>query len=132
MIGLDTNVLVRYLVEDDEAQASVAAALVEGLTEEQPGFASLVAMVELVWVLRRSYRIPEREVFSVLDRLLSVDGIRFERSDVVRRAMRDAVTTSTDFADALIARLGTSAGCTTTMTFDRVAAELDSMTLLDS
>lgn len=130
MIGLDTNILVRYLMEDDEAQASAAAEVVEALTEDEPGFISVVTIVELVWVLRRAYRVPERESLPVLEHLLSAHAIRPERSDVVRLAMRDALSTRVDFADALIARLGSAAGCTSTLTFDRAAAGLDGMTLI--
>ncbi len=131
MIGLDTNVLVRYLTEDDAAQSSAAAGVIEALTEDEPGFVSLVTVVELLWVLRRAYRVPERESLPVLDHLLSTHVIRLERSDVVRLAMRDALATSADFADALTARLGSAAGCTTTLTFDRTAADLAGMTLLE-
>lgn len=131
MIGLDTNILVRYLMDDDEAQAGAAANLIEGLTEEDPGFISLVTIVELVWVLRRAYRVPERESLPVLEHLLSAHAIRPERSHEVRLAMRDALSKPADFADALIARLGSTAGCTSTMTFDRAAAGLDGMTLLE-
>jgi predicted nucleic-acid-binding protein len=131
MIGLDTNVLVRYLVEDDEAQAAAAVRTIEDLSADDPGFVSMVVIVELVWVLRRSYRIPEVEIIPIIEKLLSSDELRLERAEVIRQAARDAMSTSADFADALIGRLGLAAGCGTTVTFDRSAADLPGMSLVE-
>jgi predicted nucleic-acid-binding protein len=130
VIGLDTNVLVRYFMEDDAAQAEAAARTIDELSADDPGFVSIVVIVELVWVLRRSYRIPEVEILPIIDKLLSSDEVRVERADVVRKATRDAIVTSADFADALIGRLGLAGGCTTTFTFDRSAADLAGMSLI--
>jgi predicted nucleic-acid-binding protein len=74
VIGLDTNVLVRYFVRDDEGQFLQARRLVESLTAEEPGFVPLVTLAELVWVLERSYRTAKITVIRILETLLHVPG----------------------------------------------------------
>jgi predicted nucleic-acid-binding protein len=121
VIGLDTNVLVRYLVQDDPEQSAVAAAVVEGLDEHHRGFISLVVLVELHWVLRRAYGIGPGEVLAVVDQLLRARELAIQESDLVRRSWRQAMA-GADLADALVAELGVAAGCEHTVTFDRRAA----------
>ena len=70
MIGLDTNVLVRYLTQDDPSQARLATDLIERrLSHQDPGFISIVAMVETAWVLERAYGLSAAEVAAVIERL---------------------------------------------------------------
>lgn len=121
MIGLDTNVVVRYLVQDDPEQAAVASAVFDDLDEGHPGFVSLVVLIELHWVLRRAYRIGAAEVLAVVDQLLRARELRVQEADLVRRSWRKAVA-GADLADALVAELGLAAGCAHTVTFDRRAA----------
>lgn len=132
MIGLDTNVLIRYVVEDDDAQTIAAERVVEALTNDEPGFVSLVALAEVARVLKNVYRLPQDEILPIVDGMLSAEGLRLQQADVVKRAVRAARATSVDFSDALISTIGAAAGCDTTVTFDRAAAELDGMTLLTS
>ncbi len=70
MIGLDTNVLVRYLAQDDQEQSALATQVLESLDEAERGFVSLVVLVELQWVLRRAYRMSASEVAGIVERLL--------------------------------------------------------------
>jgi predicted nucleic-acid-binding protein len=132
VIGLDTNVLVRYFVQDDEAQSHEAARVVDALTDEAPGFVSLVVLCELFWVLRRAYRLPQDEILVVVGGMLSARELRVQEPDVVHRAVRSTRGTSIGFVDALVVGLGDAEGCTETVTFDRRAAELPSMRLLTS
>lgn len=126
MIGLDTNVLVRYLVQDDPDQAARATALIEGLDDERKGFVTVVVLVELVWVLRRAYDVEPDEVHAVLDRLLRAKEVVVQHADAVRLALRRAAS-GADFPDALISELGAAAGCETTVTFDVQAARHSGM-----
>lgn len=130
MIGLDTNVVVRYLTQDDPEQAARATAVVEGLTDAEPGFLSLVTTVELYWVLRRSYGLGVDSTLDLISRLLDTRELRLDRSDLVRTAVARGQT-GADFADALVAEVGRAAGCARTVTFDRRAARTAGMHLLD-
>ncbi len=130
MIGLDTNVLVRYIMQDDAKQSAKAAALVESLTVEMPGFVSLVSVVELGWVLSSSYGLTREQVAQALDLLLRTKQMVVDRADQVLSALRVFKAGSADFADCLIGRTAASAGCDRTMTFDAGAAKTAGMTLI--
>ncbi len=122
MIGLDTNVLVRYLAQDDPVQSARAAALIERrLSEEEPGFVSTVAMAEAVWVLERAYGLSDGEIAAAIERTLQIGVLMVECEQEVFRAMVALKEGRGSFADALIAALGAKAGCTHTVTFDRKA-----------
>ncbi|MGL5909463.1 MAG: PIN domain-containing protein, partial [Phycicoccus sp.] len=129
VIGLDTNVVVRYLVQDDPDQSAAASALVDGLTATEPGYLSLVTVVETYWVLRRAYRVSAERCVDLLENLLDARELRVDRADVVR-AVIPASRRGLDLADAVIAELGRAAGCTHTVTFDRRAARDGTMRLL--
>lgn len=130
MIGLDTNVLVRYIMQDDTKQSVKASKLIDALTPEAPGFLPLVAVVELSWVLSSSYGLKREQVAQAFDALLQTKEIVIECADQVRRALRTYAVTNADFADCLIERAASSAGCERTMTFDVAAAKLAGMTLI--
>lgn len=130
MIGLDTNVIVRYIMQDDARQSKLASRLIESLTVEDPGFVPLVAVIELVWVLSSSFELVRAQVVSVLEILLQTKEIQVERAEVVWRAVRIYRDSSADFADCLVERSAAAAGCVRTMTFDRGAAKNCSMTLI--
>lgn len=129
MIELDTNVLIRYLTQDDPVQAARATRLVESLDEQDPGFVSVVVLVELHWVLRRAYGVSGRNAADIIRGLLDAKEVSLQEPDAARRALR-RVTGAVDFADALIGELGTLAGCDYTATLDRRAARLPTMKLL--
>lgn len=119
MIGLDTNVIVRYLTQADPVQSRIAAELVErGLTVDEPGFVSIVAMVETVWVLERSYSLTAIELSTAIERMLQIDVLDIQHEQVFTAmiAMKEG---RGSFADALIAALGLKAGCLHTVTLDR-------------
>ena len=125
MIGLDTNILVRYFAQDDAVQSRQAAQIIERrLTEDRPGFISLVTMVETVWVLERAYDISNLEIAGVVERMLQSDTLSVQNEQEVFTAMIALRTGKGSFSDALIAALGTWAGCTSTLTFDRKATRL--------
>jgi predicted nucleic-acid-binding protein len=131
VIGLDTNVLVRYLVQDDRIQSARVTAFIEQtLTEAEPGFVSLVAMVETVWVLDRAYGLSDSEIVSTVERLLETAELVVEREQTVFAAMAALAADQASFADALIAALGAKAGCTHTVTFDQKALRLPDVKLL--
>ena len=129
MIGLDANVVVRYLVQDDPEQSAVASAMIDELTETDPGYLSLVTVVELYWVLRRAYQVGAGRSAELLEGLVDVRELRVDQDAVVRAALT-ASRSGLDFADAVIAELGQAAGCDHTVTFDQRAAREGAMQLL--
>jgi predicted nucleic-acid-binding protein len=130
VIGLDTNVLVRYVMQDDPKQSPKATQLIDSLTSEQPGFVPVVAVVELVWVLSSSYGLNRGQLAEVLDLLLRSKEIVVDRAELVLQAQRRFASGGADFADCLIERLAHAQGCQTTMTFDAAAAKAAGMTLV--
>jgi predicted nucleic-acid-binding protein len=125
VIGLDTNILVRYLAQDDPTQSPAATAIIERrLTEQNPGFVSIVAMVETVWVLARAYRFTTQEIAAAVERMLQADTFVVENEQEVFTAMIALGEGHGSFADAIIAGLGAKAGCSYTLTFDQKALRL--------
>jgi predicted nucleic-acid-binding protein len=125
MIGLDTSVLVRYLAQDDSAQSPKATELIEHrLSEADPGFISVVAMAETVWVLDRAYGLSDEEIVAAIERVLQAEVLLIENEQEVFTAMTVLKQGRGSFADALIGALGTKAGCSRTLTFDRKALRL--------
>jgi len=129
MIGLDANVVVRYLTQDDPLQSPRAAKLIEGLTKANPGFISVVAMVETAWVLKRSYGFSDRQIAAAVEGLLKADTLLVENEREVSVAMMALKRAQGSSADALIAALGAKAGCSATFTFDQKAARLPGFAL---
>lgn len=128
MIGLDTNVLVRYVMQDDPRQSPRATRLIEALTPDEPGFVPVVALVELVWVLSGSYALSRAQIATVLDTLLRSKELVVDRAEVVTQALHRFTGTGADFSDALIERIAAAAGCSTTVTFDAGALKSAAMT----
>jgi predicted nucleic-acid-binding protein len=125
MIGLDTNVLIRYLAQDHPAQSRRATEIIErGLSLLNPGFLSVVVLAETALVLERAYRLPDREIAAAIERVLQTDVLVVESEQEVFAAMTALEDGLGSFADALIGALGAKAGCAATLTFDRKALRL--------
>ncbi len=123
MIGLDTNVIVRYLAQDDRGQSAVASRLIEGsLTPDNPGFISLVVLAEISWVLADCYDLSRQDIGALIERLLRVRQLKVENADTAWQALRAFRGGNSDFADCLIARIGAACDCDRTVTFDKAAA----------
>lgn len=130
MIGLDTNVLVRYIMQDDAKQAAKATTLIESLSAAAPGFVTLVSIVELVWVLSSCYDLTRAQVAQALEVILRSKQLIVDQAEHVVRALRAFSAGTADFADCLIERTAAAAGCAQTMTFDSAAAKAAGMTLI--
>lgn len=131
MTGLDTNVLVRYLVQDEPTQARRASVFIEGAhaAGEKLHLGSIV-LCELVWVLESAYGVKKGDLLAVLDRLLATRQFEIEHRDCARAALDDYRTSKADFCDGLLGRVNRAAGCGTTVSFDRSAGALETFTLL--
>ena len=130
MTGLDTNVLVRYLTHDEPKQTAAAMKVMNSLSFESPGFLSLIVIAELVWVLGISCRYQKKGIEQVLESLLRSKELTIERADIVSQAFRAFRAGRADFADYLIERCAHAADCQFTVTFDRKAARVPGMQLL--
>lgn len=131
MIGLDTNVLVRYIVQDDQSQAAVASAFIEKhCTETTPGFVNNVVLVELVWVLERGYGYDKMAILSVLKQMAATTELRLDNLESVWQAIKAYEAGSAGFSDCLIAVVNRQYACRATYTFDRRAAKNSGFELL--
>lgn len=131
MIGLDTNVLVRYLAQDDPKQSPIATRFLEAtLTADAPGFISLVVLAEVIWVLVSLYSVDRDGVAEVLKSTLTTEQLRIESAELVWRAKRRYEESKADFSDALILECAVAASCGRSVTFDRTAAATAGFELL--
>jgi predicted nucleic-acid-binding protein len=123
MIGLDTNVLVRYIVRDDPSQTAAATRLIETrCTTQDPGSVTLVVLCELVWVLDRGYGYARREIADVLRRLLAADDLQVQQSQLAWQALNLYEQEKADFPDYVIGLTNRERHAEVTYTFDRRAA----------
>lgn len=130
MTGLDTNVLLRYFLEDDPVHSPIARKVMDSLTAADPGWIGLATVLEFVWVLKSKTRASRSTVASALDRLLALDALMVEQAVVVSLAVRRFRGSNAEFADCLIAASAKAAGCKHIVTFDRIAERDAGMKLL--
>ena len=117
MIGIDTNVLVRYLIKDDENQWRAAVAVIES---GEKCFLTNIVLCEVVWVLRgKPYKFSKVEILEVLETMLHSPTFEFENRTTVYQAITRAKNGRADFADYLIGAIATNSGCREIVTFDR-------------
>lgn len=120
MKGLDTNVLVRYLTQDDAEQAAVATREIEAAADSgeklhiQP-----VVLCELAWVLESAYDFPKADVLTALEHILRTAQLEFADKDTVWQALGDYRRGRGDFADHYLGRANAAAGAPVTLTFDK-------------
>ena len=120
MTGLDTNVLVRYLTQDDPAQALKATQVIEDAAEQgELLYITSIVLCEMVWVLDAAYGHSKQEIQAVLERILRTAQFRFDHKDQLWRALQDYREGRADFSDYLIGYLGAHNGCQETVTFDK-------------
>ena len=125
MLGLDTNVLVRLLVDDDKAQGAKARRLVEGaIAEGEALFLSVLVILETEWVLRSRYRFAKQEIAETFSRLLDAKELVFEDEPSLEEALYYWKDSSADFADCLIGIRNRRLGCRGTASFDAKAGKL--------
>lgn len=130
MIGLDTNVLVRFFTEDDPAQLLTVRAFMAQLTVEEPGWVSLITLIELLWVMANKFGQNQNKIAFIVEHLLNSRYIVVQLASEVAEAVQLFKQGKADFADCLIASLAKAEGCKKTVTFDRIAARDAGMTLL--
>lgn len=122
MKGVDTNVLLRFIVRDDARQFDAAAAFLTARTPEDPVFISLIVVAELVWALDRRYRYGREQIHGVVVALLETAEVVFEDEPYLSSLL--AARPKGDIADHLIAHCAMRAGCSSIATFDVGAAKV--------
>lgn len=131
MTGVDTNVIVRFLVQDDKVQSAAATRFMAQLSSERPGFVSAVVLAEVSWVLARAYKASREDIAKVVEGLLRSAELVVENADAAYRALGAyQASKAAEFADALIFETAALAGASETVTFDRNAAAETGMRLL--
>jgi predicted nucleic-acid-binding protein len=126
MLGIDSNVLVRYLVRDDQLQFERARRLINReANRNEPVLISLLVLLETEWVLRSRYELPKAEILTAFSALLDTAGLSFEDEPSVERGLYSWKDASADFADCLIEARNRRLGCHATATFDGKAMKLD-------
>jgi len=119
--GIDTNVLIRYLIQDEPEQARRASRFIAtACSSDDPGFINRVVLCELVWVLESAYGYPRDRMAQLIESLLRTAQLKVEDHDIAWAALHE-YQAGADFADALIAAVNQRAGCEDTVTFDRKA-----------
>lgn len=120
MIGLDTNVLFRYITQDDPVQSQIATNFINSnCTEETPGYIGHIVLCELTWVLESNYNQSNETIIHLIQELLQVNQLEILEPETVWRALNDFKISNADFADHLIAGSNTANGCNETVTFDK-------------
>ncbi|MGA3102562.1 MAG: type II toxin-antitoxin system VapC family toxin [Terracidiphilus sp.] len=130
MIGLDTNVLLRYFLIDDPIQSPKARLVMASLDSSNPGWVGVATVLELVWVLKSKNRAPRSTIAATIEQLLAKDALIVERDAVVALAVRRFRFSRAEFADCLVAASAQAAGCSKTVTFDHIAARDAGMELI--
>ena len=132
MIALDTNVLIRYLTRDNPEQAEAARALLQGLTTNGPGFICREVVIEVVWVLERSYRFSRERIANIVVELVATDTLVIEDDNDVAQAAAAYREGSADFSDLMILAAANRVGAQPLYTFDRRFARLDGTELVEA
>jgi len=129
MLGLDTNVLVRFLVRDDEAQFDKARKLIKReVTAGRRVFVSQLVLLEAEWVLRSRYGLHKPQIVEVVSGLLDATDVQLEDEAAIEEALFTWKDATADFADCLIGARNRRLGCRATATFDAKAAKLPGFT----
>ena len=131
MKAVDTNVLIRYLVQDDPVQGMKASAFIESAVEAgEPVFIGNIVLCEMIWVLDSAYDYAKTDLIDCLDKILQTAGFNFESKDLVRAALEEFRNARVDFSDCLIGRIHQSSGCATTISFDIALRKLSTFQML--
>ena len=126
MIGLDTNVLLRLFIVDDEPQVRRARRFVGEATRENSALVNSVVLSEFAWVLAKQLKKPRKEVVHLVGEVLSADDLEIVHRSAAERALVTYSRGRADFADYFLAEINAELGCATTVTFDRKALDSSS------
>ncbi len=130
MIGLDTNILVHYITQDNPEQALRASQVIEqSCSRKSPGRIALIVLCELVWVLCRAYGYSKQQVITVLDQILITAELEIENEELARKSLEAWRNGSADYSDYLLVLSNQDAGCELTYSFDSQLARHSQVSL---
>lgn len=133
MIGIDTNVLVRYITQDDEHQATIATEFIENYCSSgNKIFINHIVICELVWVLKKCYKILKPETINIIEYILKISQFSIENPQVIWQALSDYKKGPADFADYVVGRTNKFHNCDETVTFDQKAGKSKEFALLST
>lgn len=131
MKGLDTNILLRYLVQDDPVQGEKATQFIEkAVAEGETFFINNIVLCEIVWVLKSAYGYSKEEIADLLEKLLKTSVFNFESKDAAWWSLREYKKSKADFSDCLISRQNKNQGCDETVSFDKGVKGIDGFVVL--
>ena len=126
--ALDTNILVRYIVQDDKRQSAKATTFIEALTPDTPAFISCIVLCEINWVLKTAYKFSKPDCAEALNRIMSVAVFDIENLEACLAALQRFRAGQADFSDYLIGQIAKKKGYGTVLTFDKKALKSPSFT----
>ena len=131
MTGIDTNVLARYIAQDDPIQSKIAEEFIEKkCSKDNYGFINHIVLCEFVWVLQKCYNAPKKKIIHVIEQLLRTAQFKVQNPQLIWLTLNDFRKGSADFSDYLVGRINQSKDCAETVTFDKNAAKSPSFRLL--
>ncbi|KAA3617303.1 MAG: PIN domain-containing protein [Calditrichaeota bacterium] len=124
MTGIDTNLLVRFLVNDDEIQAKEVLRIFKNAERKKDYFfVSILVTLELIWVLKAVYNLPREQIVLAIESLISMPILKLEKLDAIHKMVSESKQKSNDLSDLLIAHCSFLSGCEKILTFDKRAAK---------
>ena len=130
MIGVDTNIVIRILVQDDLKQARLALNYIKDNCSITPAMINTIVICEVIWVLESAYNYSKKEIIVAIDYLLKTKQFLILEKTSVRSALKLYESSKIDFSDALIGHINSEQDCVVTITFDKVASKTDLYKLL--
>jgi predicted nucleic-acid-binding protein len=124
VFGIDTNILVRYLVQDEPKQSKLATNFILSRREERSFFINCIVLCELVWVLESSYKYNRKTIAGVLEKILQTKQFEIENLVSVQRALSAYIENNSDFSDYLITEINYLNDCSETYSFDKKGIKL--------
>jgi len=124
MRGIDTNILIRFLMGDDEQQAKKVYKIFKKTeSEKNELFVPLLVMLELIWVLESVYEIPRTDILESISELILMPILKFEHQSALQHFTHAAQGNKYDLSDLLISHSAKYQGCETVITFDKKASK---------
>ena len=125
MFALDTNILVRYIVQDDTEQSAIANNIIDGLNSDNSAFIACVVLCELNWVLKSGYKISKEQAIDILEKIITIPVFNIEHFDCCLKALKSYKNGQADFSDYLILEIAKLNGYKCVLTFDKNALKSD-------
>jgi predicted nucleic-acid-binding protein len=133
LIGIDTNILVRYITQDDKIQSEIATKFIENYCSNgNKIFINHLVICELVWVLKKCYKLSKPKTINIIQHILQISQFSIENPQIIWQTLTDYKKGSADFADYVVGRTNIYNNCEETITFDKKASKSKGFSLLST